>query len=86
MQSNRRARPPCENLDWPWVGIFAQRGKNRPNLAGRHAIMQITGVSGRIVHVLGLDAVDGTPVLDIKPVMTEFLPWQPYGSQLGQRN
>jgi tRNA (Thr-GGU) A37 N-methylase len=32
---------------------------------------------GRVLTVQGLDAVDGTPVLDIKPVMTEFLPREP---------
>lgn len=67
------ARHPRGNPDWPLVGIFSQRGKNRPNRIGL-GICSILGVSGRSLHVGGLDAIDGTPVLDIKPVMREFLP------------
>ena len=59
--------------DWPLVGIFAQRGKNRPNRLGVSRA-QILRVEGRDLHVRGLDAIDGTPVLDIKPVMREFEP------------
>jgi tRNA (Thr-GGU) A37 N-methylase len=55
------------------VGIFAQRGKNRPNRIGV-TVCRIVSVSGRRIEVEGLDAIDGTPVLDIKPVMAEFLP------------
>jgi tRNA (Thr-GGU) A37 N-methylase len=55
------------------VGIFAQRGKNRPNRIGS-TIVQVDRVEGRRLHVLELDAIDGTPVLDIKPVLREFLP------------
>lgn len=36
--------------------------------------MRVIGREGRVLRVAGLDAVDGTPVLDIKPVMQEFLP------------
>ncbi|ABI76406.1 conserved hypothetical protein [Hyphomonas neptunium ATCC 15444] len=67
------ARHPRGNTDWPLAGIFAQRGKNRPNRLGL-CTCSILGVSGRTVTVGGLDAIDGTPVLDIKPVMREFLP------------
>jgi len=67
------ARRPRGNPDWPMVGIFAQRGKNRPNRIGV-TVCRIVSVSGRRIEVEGLDAIDGTPVLDIKPVMTEFLP------------
>ena len=69
----RGARHPRGNQAWPRVGIFAQRGKNRPNRLGS-TIVAIAGREGRVLTVLGLDAVDGTPVLDIKPVMREFLP------------
>jgi tRNA (Thr-GGU) A37 N-methylase len=55
------------------VGIFAQRGKNRPNRLGA-TIARVLGRSGRRLTVVGLDAVDGTPVVDIKPVLREFLP------------
>jgi tRNA-Thr(GGU) m(6)t(6)A37 methyltransferase TsaA len=67
------ARHPRGNTDWPKVGIFAQRGKNRPNRIGvsRCRVLRVDGLE---MHVEGLDAVDGTPVLDIKPYMTEFGP------------
>ncbi len=69
------ARHPRSNLEWPAVGIFAQRGKNRPNRIGS-TICRIVRIEGRKLFVAELDAIDGTPVLDIKPVMVEFLPRQ----------
>jgi len=67
------ARHPRGNKDWPKVGIFAQRGKNRPGRIGV-TVCRIVGVDGLELEVEGLDAIDGTPVLDIKPVMSGFLP------------
>jgi tRNA (Thr-GGU) A37 N-methylase len=67
------ARRPRGRADWPLVGIFAQRGRARPNRLGV-TICQVVGVSGLGVEVQGLDAIDGTPVLDIKPVLQGFLP------------
>ncbi len=67
------ARHPRNNRAWPAVGIFAQRGKARPNRIGS-TIVRIVRREGRVLHVAELDAVDNTPVLDIKPVMREFLP------------
>lgn len=67
------ARLPRNNPAWPKVGIFAQRGKNRPNRIGS-TIARVVRREGRTLVVAELDAVDGTPVLDIKPVMAEFLP------------
>ena len=67
------ARRPRGRVDWPPVGIFAQRGKNRPNRLGL-TTCAIVRVEGTALHVRGLDAVDGTPVIDIKPVMRDFLP------------
>ena len=69
----RGARHPRGNPRWPRVGIFAQRAKDRPNRLGV-TIVAIIGREGHVLRVRGLDAVDGTPVLDIKPVMAEFLP------------
>jgi tRNA (Thr-GGU) A37 N-methylase len=66
-------RHPRGRADWPRVGILAQRGKNRPNRIGA-TICRIVGVEGRVLRVSGLDAIDGTPVIDIKPVMSGFLP------------
>lgn len=67
------ARHPRNNKSWPRVGILSQRGKNRPNRIGA-TIVRVLKRDGRKLHVQGLDAIDGTPVLDIKPVMREFLP------------
>jgi tRNA-Thr(GGU) m(6)t(6)A37 methyltransferase TsaA len=67
------SRHPRENLTWPKVGIFAQRNKDRPNHIGLTSV-RIVRRAGRSLYVRDLDAVNGTPVLDIKPVMVEFLP------------
>jgi len=67
------ARHPRGRKDWPMVGIFAQRGKGRPNRIGVCAC-RILSVDGLTLTLRGLDAIDGTPVLDIKPVMKGFLP------------
>jgi tRNA (adenine37-N6)-methyltransferase len=67
------ARRPRDNPDWPEVGIFAQRAKARPNRLGV-SICELLGIGGTTLRVRGLDAIDGTPVLDIKPCMREFAP------------
>ena len=67
------ARHPRNDRSLPEIGIFAQRGKNRPNRLG-HTIVKIIKREGRALYVQGLDCINGTPVLDIKPVMQEFLP------------
>jgi tRNA (adenine37-N6)-methyltransferase len=68
---NVGARHPRGRADWPEVGIFAQRAKARPNRIGV-TTCELLGVDDRTVHVRGLDAIDGTPVLDLKPHMVEF--------------
>jgi tRNA (adenine37-N6)-methyltransferase len=70
------ARHPRSNPDWPLVGIFAQRGKNRPNRIGC-SIVRLVERLDRSIVVEELDAIDGTPVVDIKPVLQEFLPRGP---------
>jgi len=70
------ARHPRNNPEWPLVGIFAQRGKNRPNRIGR-SIVRVLGREGRSLIVSELDTTEGTPVLDIKPVFSEYLPRGP---------
>lgn len=69
----RDARHPRGRTDWPRVGIFAQRGKARPNRIGV-SICRLIAVDGRAIEIEGLDAIDGTPVIDMKPVMQGFLP------------
>jgi len=70
---NVGARHPRNRADWPAVGIFAQRAKARPNRLGL-TTCELLAVEGRRLRVRGLDAIDGSPVLDIKPTMEEFLP------------
>lgn len=67
------SRHPRNRKDWPSVGVFAQRVKSRPNLlaVSRCRLIKVEGV---ILTVEGLDAIDGTPVLDIKPYLNEFGP------------
>ncbi len=67
------ARRPRDNPDWPEVGMFAQRAKMRPNRLGVSAC-SLQRVDGLDLHVRGLDAVDGSPVLDVKPYLREFEP------------
>jgi tRNA-Thr(GGU) m(6)t(6)A37 methyltransferase TsaA len=67
------ARHPRNNRDWPSVGILAQRGKNRSNQIGT-TVCRIDRIDGLRIHVTGLDAIDGTPVLDVKPWVRQFGP------------
>lgn len=67
------ARRPRGREDWPLVGVFAQRNKARPNRLGA-TTCQLRSVEGRTLHVQGLDAIDGTPVLDIKPYVSGYAP------------
>jgi tRNA-Thr(GGU) m(6)t(6)A37 methyltransferase TsaA len=67
------ARHPRSNPNWPSVGIFAQRARMRPNRLGV-TVCRLLGIDDTTLRVEALDAIDGTPVLDVKPVMTEFLP------------
>ena len=69
----KMSRHPRGNQDWPEVGIFAQRAKDRPNRLGV-TVCRILSVDGSILRVAGLDAIDGTPVVDIKPWINEFGP------------
>lgn len=64
---------PRGNKNYPLTGIFAQRKKDRPNKLGLCTV-ELIDVKERHLKVKRLDAIDGTPVLDIKPVFKEFLP------------
>lgn len=59
-------RRPQNRDDMPLVGIFSQRGKDRPNQIGMTSV-EIVSAADNVLVVRGLDAIDGTPVLDIKP-------------------
>ncbi len=52
-------------------GIFAIRGPSRPNPIGI-SIVRLDKVEGNILHILDLDIIDGTPLLDIKPYLPAF--------------
>lgn len=70
------ARHPRGRTDWPKIGIFAQRGRTRPNRLGV-SVAELISVDGTTITVRGLDAIDGTPVLDLRPVMAGFAPRGP---------
>jgi tRNA (Thr-GGU) A37 N-methylase len=55
------------------VGVFADRGPRRPNRIGA-TLCRVLCVRGRTVQVRGLDAVRGSPILDLKPALRQFLP------------
>ena len=79
------ARRPRDNPDWPPVGIFGHRNMRRANWLGvsRCRLLQVDGLD---LHVEELDAVDGTPVLDIKPWFNEFGPRGETPSRLEHRD
>lgn len=68
-----QSRHPRGRTDWPQVGIFAQRAKDRPNRIGL-SVCSIVKIEGTRIDVSELDAIDGTPVLDIKPYLPQFGP------------
>jgi tRNA-Thr(GGU) m(6)t(6)A37 methyltransferase TsaA len=67
------ARRPRGRADWPKMGIFAQRSKDRPNRIGI-TVCKLESVDGLKIRVKELDAVDGTPLLDVKPYLKGFAP------------
>jgi tRNA-Thr(GGU) m(6)t(6)A37 methyltransferase TsaA len=54
----------------PVQGVFATRSPHRPNPIGLHEV-EVLAVDGAVLHVRPLEAVHGTPVLDIKPVLDD---------------
>lgn len=66
-----KLRRPRGRADMPEIGIFAQRAKDRPNPIGITAV-ELAGVESQRLTVRGLDAVDGTPVLDLKPYVPAY--------------
>jgi tRNA-Thr(GGU) m(6)t(6)A37 methyltransferase TsaA len=69
-------RHPRNRADWPEVGIFGQRARMRPSRIGS-TVCRLLSVEGLTITVEDLDAIDGTPVLDIKPYMLTFGPRGP---------
>jgi tRNA-Thr(GGU) m(6)t(6)A37 methyltransferase TsaA len=59
---------PRGDLRRPKQGVFNTRSASRPNPIGLHGV-RVLGIEGRRVHVSGLEAIDGTPIIDMKPVL-----------------
>lgn len=64
-------RHPQERDDMPLIGIFVQRARHRPNRIGVTAV-EIIDVTDNSIRVRALDAIDGTPVIDIKPYVPVY--------------
>ena len=64
-------RRPRGLADMPELGIFAQRAKDRPNPLGV-TVVPLVAVTADGITVRGLDAIDGTPILDLKPYFPQF--------------
>ncbi len=67
-------RHPRGNPDWPEVGVLAQRHRERINRLGVTVCELMAVRPGGVIEVRGLDAIDGTPVLDLKPHYAEYTP------------
>jgi tRNA-Thr(GGU) m(6)t(6)A37 methyltransferase TsaA len=61
---------PRGDRDRPSTGVFSTRSPDRPNPIGLHPVT-VTAVEDGTLTVTGLEAIDGTPVLDVKPVLGE---------------
>ena len=59
---------PRDDPSNPMRGVFSTRSADRPNPIGLHEV-EVLAIEGNRVRVSGLEAVDGTPVLDLKPVL-----------------
>jgi len=70
-ESAALVRRPRGRADMPLLGVFAQRGRMRPNPIGVTTVPIVRLEPGRLI-VRGLDALDGTPVLDLKPWAAAF--------------
>jgi|SRR5262249_40142805 len=62
---------PRGRLDAPLTGVFATRSPDRPNPVGLHRV-SVLEVAGKRLRVAPIEAIDGTPVVDIKPVLARL--------------
>jgi tRNA-Thr(GGU) m(6)t(6)A37 methyltransferase TsaA len=62
---------PRDDLTQPLAGVFATRSADRPNPIGLHPVKLLSIEPDGSLHVQGLEAIDGTPVIDIKPVLAK---------------
>lgn len=66
---------PRRDLSKPLHGVFATRSPDRPNPIGLHRVRLLAIENGGVLHVAPLEAIDGTPVVDIKPALEEAGGW-----------
>ena len=59
---------PRDELARPERGVFTTRSQDRPNPIGLHRV-RVLAVDGLRLHVSGLEALDGTPIVELKPVL-----------------
>jgi tRNA-Thr(GGU) m(6)t(6)A37 methyltransferase TsaA len=62
---------PQGRLELPLTGVFATRSPNRPNPIGLHQV-SVLEIAGQRLRVTPMEAIDGTPIVDIKPVLTRL--------------
>ena len=65
---NLKQKPFLDDMEH---GVFAIRSPKRPNSIGL-TVVEVDGISGNVIHVSGVDVLNGTPLLDIKPYVPEF--------------
>ena len=65
---------PRDDPSQPLTGVFATRSQDRPNPIGLHRV-RLLAIEGGLLRVSGLEAIDGTPVIDIKPALAEAGGW-----------
>jgi tRNA-Thr(GGU) m(6)t(6)A37 methyltransferase TsaA len=59
---------PRDDINRPLQGVFSTRSSDRPNPIGLHAVT-ILSIEENVITVANLEAIDGTPILDVKPVL-----------------
>lgn len=63
---------PRRNTNRPLAGVFSTRSPDRPNPLGLHRVT-VVEITGNRIRVRPLEAIDGTPLVDIKPVLPQWL-------------
>jgi tRNA-Thr(GGU) m(6)t(6)A37 methyltransferase TsaA len=67
---------PRDDISTPQRGVFTTRSADRPNPIGLHEV-EVVSIEGERVHVHALEAVNGTPIVDVKPVLGGVRPTPP---------
>lgn len=73
LNTNKTVRPKIHppRLKGESIGLFASRSPHRPSPIGL-SLARLVGIKGATIHLAGIDLVDGTPILDIKPYIPEW--------------